>query len=164
MMPTARHLSGVRPGVTMLAISRDPEHQALTYVYSGSVGRFRSACYGRPASHRLVTCQLCARSKRRIGSPSAPPREAESLRCETVQVQGRHPYLVTRPSGPEVVRRRCLRQFRALAPLRGALLMKSTYAGCAVRLLSMTVGRPPYCRRVSFGSTCSGATQRREAF
>ena len=39
------------------------------------------------------TCQLCARSKRRSGSPS---REAESQRCETDQVKGRHPYLVTR--------------------------------------------------------------------
>ena len=42
------------------------------------------------------TCQLCARSKRRSGSPSVARREAESQRCETVQVKGRHPYLVTR--------------------------------------------------------------------
>ena len=83
----ARHLSGVRPGVTMLVISRDPEHQDCSFVYSCSVDRSRSACYGRPASHRLGTCQLCARSKRRSGSPSASRREAESLRCETVQVE-----------------------------------------------------------------------------
>ena len=42
------------------------------------------------------TCQLCARSKRRSGSPSVTRREAESQRCETDQVKGRHPYLVTR--------------------------------------------------------------------
>ena len=77
----------------MLVISRDLEHQDLSYVYSSSVDRFRSACYGRPASHRRGTC---ARSKRRSGSPSATRREGESLRCETDQMKGRHPYLVTR--------------------------------------------------------------------
>ena len=46
----AKHLSGVRPGVTVLMIPRDPEHQALTNVYSGSVDRSKSACHGRPAS------------------------------------------------------------------------------------------------------------------
>ena len=30
-----------------------PEQKVLTYVYSGSVVRFRSACCGRPASHDL---------------------------------------------------------------------------------------------------------------
>ena len=89
-------LSGVMSGVTMLVISRDLEHQDLSYVYSGSVGFFRSACYGRPASHRRGTCQLCARSKRRSGSLSATLMEAESLRCETVQVERRRPYLMTR--------------------------------------------------------------------
>ena len=42
------------------------------------------------------TCQLCARLKRRSGSPSVTRREAESQRCEADQVQGRRPYLVTR--------------------------------------------------------------------
>ena len=37
----------------MLVIFWDPEHKVLTYVYSGSVVRFRSACNGRPASHDL---------------------------------------------------------------------------------------------------------------
>ena len=46
-----------------------PEHQDLTYVHSGCAVRLRSACYGRPALHRLGTCQLCGRSKRRSGSP-----------------------------------------------------------------------------------------------
>ena len=46
----------------MPAISWDREHQDLVYVCSGSVGRFRSACYGRPASHRRGTCQLYART------------------------------------------------------------------------------------------------------
>ena len=49
---------GVRPGVAMLVIQRCPEHQDLSYVYSGSVGRFRPACYGEPASKtcRRVSC------------------------------------------------------------------------------------------------------------
>ena len=38
-------LSGVMSGVTMLVISRDLEHQDLSYVYSGSVDRLlREAC------------------------------------------------------------------------------------------------------------------------
>ena len=122
--------------VTLCSRSRrDPEHQVLVYAYSSSVDRSRSDWYGRPASHRVGTCELCARSKRRSGSPSATRREAESLGCETVQVEGRHPYLVT---GAAVLRRslharksidkRCPRQLRALAPRRGAMLMKSTPA------------------------------------
>ena len=37
---------------------RDPEHQHLAFVYSGSVDRFRSACCGRPDSLRSgrVSC------------------------------------------------------------------------------------------------------------
>ena len=45
---------------------------------------------------RRGTCQLCARSKRRSGSPSATRREAESGKCGSDKVQGRHPCLVTR--------------------------------------------------------------------
>ena len=55
--------------------------------------------------------QLCARSKRRNGSPSVTRRVAESMRYGSDQVQGRHPYLVTRacgvvefPSRPQVAR------------------------------------------------------------
>ena len=76
---------------------RDPEHEVLTYVYSGSVVRFRSACCGRP-DPTLRTRQSCARSKRRNGSPSVTRRVAESMRYGSDQVQGRHPYLVTRTS------------------------------------------------------------------
>ena len=47
------------PDVTMLVIFRDPEHQVLVYVYSGSVVRFRSACDGRPASYALDVSAVC---------------------------------------------------------------------------------------------------------
>ena len=54
----AERLPEARRDVTMLAILRDPEHKVLTYVYSGSVVRFRSACYGRPVSQHSgrVSC------------------------------------------------------------------------------------------------------------
>ena len=90
----AQRLADLESDVTMLVIPRGLEHQDLSYVCPGCVDHFRSACYGRPASY---TCRrvCCAQEKRRCGSPSATRREAEPLRCKTVQVEGRHPYLVT---------------------------------------------------------------------
>ena len=44
----AERLPEAQRDVTMLVIFWDPEHKVLTYVYSGSVVRFRSACCGRP--------------------------------------------------------------------------------------------------------------------
>ena len=76
----AERLPEARRDVSMLVISWCLEHHDLSFVHSGSADRFRSACYGRPASHRLGTCQLCARSKRRSGSPSVTRRVAESLK------------------------------------------------------------------------------------
>ena len=54
----AERLPEARQDVTVLVIPRSPEHQDLSYVYSGSVDRFRSACYGRLASQtcRRVSC------------------------------------------------------------------------------------------------------------
>ena len=46
----AQRLSEVERDVTVLVIPRGLEDQDLTYVYSGSEDRFRSACYGRPVS------------------------------------------------------------------------------------------------------------------
>ena len=43
----------------MFAVSRDPEHQALTYVYSGSAVRFRSACCGRPDPYAQDVSAVC---------------------------------------------------------------------------------------------------------
>ena len=77
-----------------------PEHQDLSFVYSGSVDRFRFA-QAWEASHRRGKCQLCARSKRRSGSPSALGVGRNPSRCETDQV-GRRSYLVT---GAAVLRR-----------------------------------------------------------
>ena len=45
--------------VTMLAIFRDPEHKVLTYVSSGSVVRFRSACCGRPDPYAQDVSAVC---------------------------------------------------------------------------------------------------------
>ena len=160
----AERLPEARQDVTMLAISRDPEHQDLIYGYPGSAGRFTSACHGGPASHNLGTCQLCARSKRRSGSPSATRREAESLRCETVQV-GRHPYLVTRAAvlvvGEGVPLTATLHAHKSRDEgVGGRLTSAGTSWGCyadevqTCRFHSPSVvydgGRPPYCRRVSF--------------
>ena len=92
----AERLPEARRDVTMLAIFTDPEHKVLTYVYSSSVVRFRSACSGRPDPHAQDVS--CARSKRRNGSPSVTRWVAESMRYGSDQVQGRHPYLVTRAS------------------------------------------------------------------
>ena len=69
----------------MLAIARDPEHQDLTCGYSGCAVRRRSACNGRPASHDLGTCQLCARLKGEVEAhPSFEgrrnPRDARQFR------------------------------------------------------------------------------------
>ena len=107
----ARDLSGVRPGVSMLVIfpRSGASRPLLSYAYSGSVERFRSACFGRPASK---TCRRVSCAQKRGEVVARPPlvREAESLRCETVQVEGRRPYLVT---GASVFGRRgrkfCLR-------------------------------------------------------
>ena len=55
----AEHFSGVRPGVTMLAIHQSPEHQDFTHVYSGSVDCFRSASCGRPDPHAQDVSAVC---------------------------------------------------------------------------------------------------------
>ena len=60
----------VESDVTVLVIPWGPEHQGLTYVYSRSVDRFRSACYGRPASKAFGRV-CCAQEKRRSGSRAA---------------------------------------------------------------------------------------------
>ena len=61
----ATFLSWAKLDVTMLVISQDPEHQDLSYVYSGSVDRFRP-----PVTGGLQAC-LLRTDKRRSGSPSA---------------------------------------------------------------------------------------------
>ena len=43
----------------MLATFRDPEQKVLTYVYSGSVVRFKSACCGRPDPHAQDVSAVC---------------------------------------------------------------------------------------------------------
>ena len=43
----------------MLVIFWDPEHKDLTYVYSGSVVRFRSACCGRPDPYAQDVSAVC---------------------------------------------------------------------------------------------------------
>ena len=48
-----------RRDVTMLMFPRCPEHQVLSYVYSGSVVRFRSSCHGRPASYAQDVSAVC---------------------------------------------------------------------------------------------------------
>ena len=50
---------GWRLDVTVLVIPRDPEHQVLTYVFSGSVVRFRSACCGRPDPYPQDVSAVC---------------------------------------------------------------------------------------------------------
>ena len=45
--------------VTMLVFFQSPEHQDLAYVYSGSVGRFRSACCGRPDPYAQDVSAVC---------------------------------------------------------------------------------------------------------
>ena len=82
--------------VTMLEISQgsrasSPRLRVLQFRRPFQIRLVRVACLAT-----LGTCQLCARSKRRSGSPSVTRREAESKRRETVQVEGRHPYLVAR--------------------------------------------------------------------
>ena len=43
----------------MLEIFRDPEHKVLTYVYSGSVVRIRSACCGRRDPYAQDVSAVC---------------------------------------------------------------------------------------------------------
>ena len=50
----AERLPEARRDVTMPVTPRGPEHKVLTYVYSGSVVRFRSACYGRPDPYAVA--------------------------------------------------------------------------------------------------------------
>ena len=130
-------------------------------MYSGSVVRFRSACCGRPT---LRTCQLCARSKRRNGSPSVTRRVAESSRYRSDQVQGRHPYLVTRASCCGVPFAPTSRKIKVSEATTSAGILwvlrrrKPTPAyspiAQSVSRLPGTGGRPPYCRPVPFG-TCA---------
>ena len=79
-MSEAGRLREARRDVTMLVILWGPEHQDLSYVYSGSVDRFRSACHGRPASHRRGTCQLRTKEKRQSGGPVGIPCGATQIR------------------------------------------------------------------------------------
>ena len=165
-LPTSQ---GSMTPVTMLEISQgsgasSPRLRVLRFRRPFQVRLVREACLAT-----LGTCQLCARSKRRSGSPSATRREAESKRRETVQVEGRHPYLVTgaavlgvgggvplrlpfTPTSREI--KVSGANLRALAPRGGYADEFHTCDnfGCAVRLLSMTVGRPTDCRRESFGA------------
>ena len=53
------NVSEARQDITMLVISWGPEHQDLTYVYSGSAVRIRSACYGRPDPHAHDVSVVC---------------------------------------------------------------------------------------------------------
>ena len=77
----AERLLEARRDVTMLAIFWDPEHKVLTYVYSGSVVRFRSAFCGRSGR---VSCVHNQRGEM-----------VESMRYGSDQVHGRHLFLVT---------------------------------------------------------------------
>ena len=43
----------------MLVFFQGPEHQDFAYVYSGSVGRFRSACCGRPDPYAQDVSAVC---------------------------------------------------------------------------------------------------------
>ena len=79
----ARHLSGVRPGVTMLVIPWGPKDQDLSNVYSGSADRFRSACYGSHASLARGVSAVCTK-KCRSGSPSVLGVGRTPWRYETV--------------------------------------------------------------------------------
>ena len=85
----AERFPEARQEVTVLAISRDPEQQDLVHAYSGSVDRFRSACYGRPASHRLGTCQLCARRRSEVVAHPHSEWVGVPLRYGPDKVQGR---------------------------------------------------------------------------
>ena len=52
-------LPEARRDVTMLVIPRGLEHKVLTYVYSGSVVRLRSACCGRPDPYAQDVSAVC---------------------------------------------------------------------------------------------------------
>ena len=114
----AEHLSGVTPGVTMLVISWDPEHQDLVDVDSGCVtGRawtrlciigVRNHCWPRGLRRTLAGVSVCdTKGRGEVGQP--PP--VSSPRCESEQAEGRRPCLVTTalcdeefPSRPQVAR------------------------------------------------------------
>ena len=84
-MSEAERLPEARQGVTTLAISREPEHQDLSYVYSGSVGRFRSACHGRPASQ---TCRRVSSVHDQRGEVEAhPPLAGRRNPCGAKQIR-----------------------------------------------------------------------------
>ena len=55
----AERLPEAQRDVTVLVIPLGPEHQVLTYVYSGSVVRFRSACCGRPDPYAQDVSAVC---------------------------------------------------------------------------------------------------------
>ena len=55
----AARLPEARRDVTMLVIPLNPEHQELTYVYSDSVVRIRSDCYGRPDPYAQDVSAVC---------------------------------------------------------------------------------------------------------
>ena len=55
----AGHLSGWGLDVTTLVIFSDPDHNVLTYVYSGSEVRFRSAYCGRPDPYAQDVSAVC---------------------------------------------------------------------------------------------------------
>ena len=88
--------SEARRDVAMLVIFWDLEQKVLTYLYSGSVVRFRSACCGRPDPYAQDVSAVCTIKRGEMVGPSVTRRVAESMRYGSDQVQGRHPYLVTR--------------------------------------------------------------------
>ena len=142
----AERLLEARQDVTMLVIPLGQEHQDPTYAHSGCVDCFRSACYGRPASHRRGTCQLWSRSKRRSGSLSA-------LVGRRSPCGARHPYLVTRAA----LLRRSLHAHKS----RDKGSYERWYLA-GVRLLRLRSTRPtPVLSARVIQSTCSDATQRK---
>ena len=107
------------------------------------------------------TCQLCARSKRRSGSPSALGVGRSPLRYEADQATGRRPYLVT---GAAVFRGSLHAHTLRDKDVGGAFTSAGTFqecyadedltcdcSGCADRPCAcVTGGRPPQSRRLSF--------------
>ena len=82
----------------MLAIFWDPDHKVLTYVYSGSADRFRSACRGRPGSCAWEHVSLWHNLER--GCMAQRLWWVVARRRESDQAKGRHPYL---PTGASVL-------------------------------------------------------------
>ena len=87
---------------------------------------------------------VCTIKVARSGSPSATRGEAESLRCETVQVEGRHPCLVTGAAVLGVLLTPTSRELKVSEAGTSAGTFQVCYAdevhtcdyfGCAVRLL-----------------------------